>query len=66
LGGPLDEENRDQARAEIVNGPEIASSIETAQNFVNRALSTVEDLPATPGVQGMRDAATNLLSALNR
>ncbi len=66
LGGPLDEETRDQARAAIVNGPEIASSIETAQNFVNRALSTVEDLPATPGVQGMRDAATNLLSALNR
>ena len=66
LGGPLDEKTRDQARAAVVNGPEIASSIETAQNFVDRALSTVEDLPATPGMQGMRDAATNLLSALNR
>ena len=63
LGGPLDEKTRDQARAAVVNGPEIASSIETAQNFVDRALSTVEDLPATPGMQGMRDAATNLLSA---
>ena len=66
LGGPLDEKTRDQARAAVVNGPEIASSIDTAQNFVDRALSTVEDLPATPGMQGMRDAATNLLSALNR
>ena len=66
LGGPLDEKTRDQARAAVVNGPEIASSIETAQIFVDRALSTVEDLPATPGMQGMRDAATNLLSALNR
>tara|TARA_B100000287_G_scaffold49469_1_gene43847 strand:- start:3933 stop:4919 length:987 start_codon:yes stop_codon:yes gene_type:complete len=66
LGGPLDEKTRDQARAAVVNGAEIASSIETAQNFVDRALSTVEDLPATPGMQGMRDAATNLLSALNR
>ena len=66
LGGPLDEKTRDQARAAVVTGPEIASSIETAQIFVDRALSTVEDLPATPGMQGMRDAATNLLSALNR
>ena len=66
LGGPLDEKTRDQARAAVVNGPEIASSIDTAQNFVDRALSTVEDLPATPGMQGMRDAAANLLSALNR
>ena len=66
LGGPLDEKTRDQARTAVVKGPEIASSIETAQNFVDRALSTVEDLPATPGMQGMRDAATNLLSALNR
>ena len=66
LGGPLDEKTRDQARAAVVNGPEIASSIDTAQNFVDRALSTVEDLPATPGMQGMRDAAAKLLSALNR
>ena len=66
LGGPLDEKTRDQARAAVVNGPEIASSVETAQIFVDRALSTVEELPATPGMQGMRDAATNLLSALNR
>ena len=66
LGGPLDEKTRDHARAAVVNGPEIASSIETAQIFVDRALSTVEDLPAPPGMQGMRDAATNLLSALNR
>ena len=66
LGGPLDEKTRDQARAAVVNGPEIASSIDTAQNFVDRALSTEEDLPATPGMQGMRDAAANLLSALNR
>ena len=66
LGGPLDESTRDEARAIVVGGREIASSIATAQSFVDRALLTVEDLPATPGVQGMRDAATNLLSALNR
>ena len=66
LGGPLDEKTRDQARAAVVNGPEIASSIDTAQNFVARALSTGEESPATTGMQGMRDAAANLLSALNR
>ena len=66
LGNPLDEETRVRARAAVVGGPEIATSVATAQSFVDKALSTLQDLPATTGVQGMRDAATNLLSALNR
>ncbi len=66
LGAPLDEETRVRARAAVVEGPEIASSVTTAQSFVDKALSTLQALPATTGVQGMRDAATNLLSALNR
>ena len=66
LGQQLDEETRDKARAIVVEGPEIATSVETAQEFVDTALAALDGLPATPGVQGMRDAATNLLSTLER
>ncbi len=66
LGQQLDEEIRDQARAAVIQGPEIATSIATAQMYVDKALSALVALPDTPGVQGMRDAATNLLSALER
>ncbi len=66
LGQQLDEEVRDQARAAVIEGPEIASSIATAQMYVDKALSALVALPDTPAVRGMRDAATNLLSALER
>tara|TARA_Y100000746_G_scaffold213394_1_gene205915 strand:+ start:1152 stop:1850 length:699 start_codon:yes stop_codon:yes gene_type:complete len=66
LGQQLDEETRDKARAIVVEGPEIATSVATAQEFVDTALAALDGLPATPGVQGMRDAATNLLSTLER
>ena len=66
LGGPLDDATRDLARSAVVQGPEIETSIATAQEFVDSALSSVSTLPDTPGLQGMRDAATNLLTALKR
>ncbi len=66
LGQQLDEESRDTARTLVVEGPEIATSVVTAQEFVDNALAALDGLPATPGVQGMRDAATSLLSTLER
>ena len=66
LGQQLDEETRDKARAIVVEGPEIATSVATAQEFVDTALAALDGLPATPGVQGMRDATTSLLSTLER
>ena len=66
LGQQLDEETRDKARAIVVEGPEIATSVATAQEFVDNALAALDGLPATPGVQGMRDATTSLLSTLER
>ena len=66
LGQQLDEKTRDTARTIVVEGPEIATSVVTAQEFVDNALAALDGLPATPGMQGMRDAATGLLSTLER
>ena len=64
LGEPLDDDRRDAARAIVVDGPEIASSVTTAQHYVNDALDALAPFDATPGVVGLRGAASNLLSAL--
>lgn len=64
LGGPLDDDRRDRARAIVVDGPEIASSVQTAQRYVTAALDALVPLNATPGVVGLRAAASNLLSTL--
>ena len=66
LGQQLDEATRDQARSAVIQGPEIATSIATAQMYVDNALAALVELPNTPAVRGMRNAATNLLSALDR
>ncbi|MEC7828802.1 MAG: polyprenyl synthetase family protein [Actinomycetota bacterium] len=66
LGQQLDEETRDKARAAVIEGPHIATSVVTAQGFVDNALAALDGLPTTPGLRGMRDAATNLLSTLER
>ena len=66
LGRQLDDKTRDEARKAVVEGPEIATSKVTAQGFVSDALTALAELPGTPGVLGMRDAATNLLSTLDR
>jgi len=66
LGRQLDDKTRDEARKAVVEGPEIATSKVTAQGFVSDALKALAELPGTPGVLGMRDAATNLLSTLDR
>ena len=64
LGEPLDDGRRDAARAIVVDGPEIATSVTTAQQYVNDALDALAPFDATPGVVGLRAAASNLLSAL--
>ena len=64
LGEPLDDDRRDRARAIVVDGREIASSVQTAQRYVTAALDALMPLQTTPGVVGLRAAASNLLSAL--
>jgi heptaprenyl diphosphate synthase len=66
LGQPLDEQTRDKARQAVVDGAEIATSKVTAEGFIGDAVKALDALPNTPGVLGMRDAATNLLSTLDR
>lgn len=66
LGQPLDEQTRDIARQAVVDGTEIATSKATAEGFIGDAVKALDALPDTPGVLGMRDAATNLLSTLDR
>ena len=66
LGQPLDEQTRDKARQAVVDGAEIATSKVTAEGFIGDAVKALDALPDTPGVLGMRDAATNLLSTLDR
>ncbi|MCS5687917.1 MAG: polyprenyl synthetase family protein [Actinomycetota bacterium] len=66
LGQPLDTETRNEARNAVIAGSEIETSKATAQGFVNDAVEALNVLSDTPGVLGMRDAATNLLSALDR
>ena len=64
LGEPLDDGRRDAARAIVVDSPEIASSVTTAQHYVTDALDALAPFDATPGVVGLRAAASNLLSAV--
>ncbi|WP_419944694.1 polyprenyl synthetase family protein [Candidatus Poriferisodalis sp.] len=64
LGEPLDDERRDRARTMIVDGPEIATSVDTAQGCVSDALDALAPLDATPAVIGLRAAASNLLGTL--
>ena len=59
-------ETRNEARNAVIAGSEIETSKATAQGFVNDAVEALNVLSDTPGVLGMRDAATNLLSALDR
>jgi heptaprenyl diphosphate synthase len=66
LGQPLDTGTRNEAKNAVIAGSEIETSKVTAQGFVNDAVEALNVLPDTPGVRGMRDAATNLLSALDR
>ena len=54
LGEPLDDDRRDQARAIVVDGPEIATSVDTAQGYVSDALDALAPLDATPTVIGLR------------
>ena len=64
LGEPLDDDRRDRARAIVVDGPEIASSVQTAQRYVTAALDALAPFDDTPGAVGLRAATSNLLGAL--
>ncbi|WP_419842288.1 polyprenyl synthetase family protein [Candidatus Poriferisodalis sp.] len=64
LGEPLDDCRRDRARAIVVDGPEIAGAVETAQHYVAQALDSLASFDATPAMVGLRAAASNLLGTL--
>jgi heptaprenyl diphosphate synthase len=64
LGGPLDEATRDKARAEVVAGGHITTSIATAREYVDLGLAALADMEDTPAVTGLRAATSNLLSSL--
>ena len=64
LGEPLDDATRDQARAEVVAGRHIATSVATAATYVAQAVEQLEGLDDTPTLKGLRAAAENLLSSL--
>ena len=66
LGAPLSTEERDFARSLVVNGKEITTSIETAREYAESALEAISGFPNTIGTLGLRSAAANLLSALDR
>lgn len=64
LGRPLDDDDRDRARAMVVEGAHIATSVTTARTYVDAALGELHGLPDTPALSGLSAAARNLLSAL--
>ena len=64
LGGQLTDEQRNTARAMVVGGDHISTSIDTANSYVDQAVVALEGLPETPALTGLRSAATNLLSSL--
>jgi heptaprenyl diphosphate synthase len=64
LGEVLSEEDRDKAKALVIDSPHIKTSVATARDYVDRALQALEGLDATPAVIGMRAAADNLLTSL--
>ena len=64
LGRPLDDSGRDEARAAVVAGSEIATSVTTARGYVTDALEAISGFEATPCIVGMRSATENLLGAL--
>ena len=64
LGQPMDDSQRDQARAAVVAGSEIATSVTTARDYAADALEALSGFEATPGIVGMQGAASNLLGAL--
>ncbi|WP_419921853.1 polyprenyl synthetase family protein [Candidatus Poriferisodalis sp.] len=64
LGHPMDDSQRDQARAVVVAGSEIATSVTTARDYAADALEALSGFEATPGIVGMRGAASNLPGAL--
>jgi len=48
-----------------VQGGGVESAVQTARAFVDEAISLLEDVPDTPSAQGMREAATELVSSLD-
>lgn len=64
LGGQLEDEKRNRARAMVVGGDHIATSIETANTYVDDALRALDGMAETPASTGLRAAASNLLSSL--
>lgn len=62
--GPLAEDTLATAHKLVLASDQIATSIETAESFVSRAVDALDGLADTPTCAGMRSAAANLLNTL--
>ncbi len=66
LGQPFTKEQVEQPRSIITGTDAVASSVDTAKTYINRALQDLESLPEQPGTVALRGAATHLLGTLTR
>ncbi len=64
LGRPLTKDAVARPRAVVANNGSIASSIETAHEFIGQALGALAPLPDNGGTQALRGAAQHLLASL--
>ncbi|MEM8903955.1 MAG: polyprenyl synthetase family protein [Actinomycetota bacterium] len=64
LGEDMTVEERDKVRGIVAASAALRSSVATADDYCRRALDLVDDLPASAGAEGLRDATRNLHESL--
>lgn len=62
LGGPVDEAARTEAVRLVRSGPGIPAAIERARGFAESGRTSLDELPPSPGVNGLRAAADYLVA----
>jgi heptaprenyl diphosphate synthase len=65
LGSPLDAAGQDKALAILRANDGLASAIETAQEYVERAVAACDDFPDTAATQALRDAPAALVTSVS-
>jgi heptaprenyl diphosphate synthase len=65
LGSPLDDAGQDRALAIVRGADGIASAIETAQEFADRAVSACDDFPDTAATEALRAAPAALIASVS-
>lgn len=65
IGRPLDEAQRDRALAIVRSNHGVASAVETAGSYVDRALAACDVLPASAATEAMRAAPVELLGTVD-